>query len=93
MIGNADFVVKSEKRGGLFADIIAEMDYRVGQILDAVKDAGVDDNTIFILSTDNAGGGRFTASRTRFKRAVARRFYEYAVRGKHAGLCNNPLAR
>jgi hypothetical protein len=33
-----DFVAKSEKRGGLFADIIAEMDYRVGQILDAVKE-------------------------------------------------------
>jgi arylsulfatase A-like enzyme len=57
MIGNPDFVGKSEKRGGLFADIIAEMDYRVGQILDAVKEAGVDDNTIVILSSDNAGGG------------------------------------
>jgi arylsulfatase A-like enzyme len=57
MIGNPDFVGKSEKRGGLFADIIAEMDCRVGQILDAVKEAGVDDNTIVILSSDNAGGG------------------------------------
>lgn len=59
VIGNPEFVGKSEKRGGLFADIIAEMDYRVGQILDAVKEAGVDDNTIFILSSDNAGGGCF----------------------------------
>jgi arylsulfatase len=33
------------------------MDYRVGQVLDAVKEAGVEDNTIFILSSDNAGGG------------------------------------
>src|SRR5208282_2326053 len=57
MIGNPDFVGKSERRGGLFADIIAEMDYRVGQILDAIKEAGVDDNTIVILSSDNAGGG------------------------------------
>jgi arylsulfatase A-like enzyme len=57
MIGNPDFVGKSEKRGGLFADIIAEMDYRVGQIMDAVKEAGVDDNTIIVLSSDNAGGG------------------------------------
>jgi arylsulfatase A-like enzyme len=57
IIGNPDFVGKSVKRGGLFAHIIAEMDYRVGQILDAVKEAGVDDNTIVILSSDNAGGG------------------------------------
>ena len=33
------------------------MDYRVGQVLDAVKEAGLDDSTIFILSSDNAGGG------------------------------------
>ena len=33
------------------------MDYRVGQVLDAVKEAGIDDNTIFILSSDNGSGG------------------------------------
>jgi arylsulfatase A-like enzyme len=57
VIGNPDFVGKSEKRGGLFADIIGELDYRVGQILEAVSEAGVDDDTIVILSSDNAGGG------------------------------------
>ena len=57
VIGNPDFVGKSTQRGGLFADLIGEMDYRVGEILDAVKEAGVDDNTIVILSSDNAGGG------------------------------------
>jgi arylsulfatase A-like enzyme len=57
VIGNPDFVGKSIKRGGLFADVIAEMDYRVGQVLDAVKDAGVDDNTLVILSGDNGSGG------------------------------------
>jgi hypothetical protein len=57
VIGNSDFVGKSTQRGGLFADIIGEMGYHVGQILDAVKEAGVDDNTIVILSSDNAGGG------------------------------------
>jgi arylsulfatase A-like enzyme len=56
-IGNPEFVGKSTQRGGLFADIIAEMDYRVGQILDAVKEAGIEDNTIVILSSDNGGGG------------------------------------
>ncbi|HMD07995.1 MAG TPA: hypothetical protein VKH63_10705 [Candidatus Acidoferrum sp.] len=31
VIGNPDFVGKSTQRGGLFADVIREMDYRVGQ--------------------------------------------------------------
>jgi arylsulfatase A-like enzyme len=57
VIGHPDFVGKSTQRGGLFADIIGEMDYRVGQILDAVKEAGIDDNTIVILSSDNGSGG------------------------------------
>ena len=57
VIGNPDFVGKSTQRGGLFADIIGEMDQHVGQILDAIKEAGIDDNTIVILSSDNAGGG------------------------------------
>lgn len=57
VIGNPDFVGKSTQRGGLFADVIGEMDYRVGQILDAVKEAGIENNTIVILSSDNAGGG------------------------------------
>src|SRR5262245_51505298 len=29
------------------------MDFRVGQILDAIKDAGVDQNTIVVLTSDN----------------------------------------
>jgi arylsulfatase A-like enzyme len=57
VIGHPDFVGKSTQRGGLYADIIGEMDYRIGQILDAVKEAGIDDNTIVILSSDNASGG------------------------------------
>jgi arylsulfatase A-like enzyme len=57
VIANPNFANKSTERMGVFADIIAEMDYRVGQVLDAVKEAGVEDNTIFILSSDNAGGG------------------------------------
>ena len=60
VIGNPDFVGKSTQRGGLFADIIGEMDYRVGQILDALKEASIDDSTIVILSSDNAGGGAVT---------------------------------
>ncbi len=57
MMANPNFANKSTERSGAFADIIAEMDYRVGQVMNAVKEAGIDDNTIFILSSDNAGGG------------------------------------
>ena len=56
-MANPNFAGKSSQRGGLFADLVAEMDYRVGQVMQAVKDAGVEDNTIFIFSSDNAGGG------------------------------------
>ena len=37
--------------------MLAEMDFRVGQILDAIKQAGIEDNTIVILSSDNGAGG------------------------------------
>jgi arylsulfatase len=56
-IANPNFAGKSTARGGLFADLVAEMDYRVGQVMDAVKQAGIEENTIFIFSSDNAGGG------------------------------------
>jgi arylsulfatase A-like enzyme len=57
IIPNPNFANKSPERSGHVADCIAEMDVRVGQILDAVKEAGIDDNTIIILSSDNATGG------------------------------------
>ena len=38
---------------GDWADCLAEMDYRTGQILDAVKQAGIEDNTIVIFTSDN----------------------------------------
>jgi arylsulfatase A-like enzyme len=56
MMANPSFP-KSTERSGLIADLIAEMDCRIGQVLDAVKEAGIDDNTIFVLSSDDAGGG------------------------------------
>src|SRR5271165_6560674 len=57
MIPNPNFAGKSTQRGGPYADVIAEMDYRVGQILDAIKNAGIDNDTIVVLSSDNGSGG------------------------------------
>jgi arylsulfatase A-like enzyme len=54
---NPSWANKSPAFSGLVADCIAEMDYRVGQVLDAVKEAGIEDNTIVVFSSDNGGGG------------------------------------
>ena len=60
IIPNPGFAGKSTSRGGIYSDIIGEMDYRVGQILDAIKEAGVDDNTIVVLTSDNGNGNSLT---------------------------------
>jgi len=38
---------------GLYGDVIEEIDWSVGQILDAVKANGLDDNTLIIFTSDN----------------------------------------
>ena len=38
---------------GLFGDVIAEIDWSVGQVLDALKRHHLDDNTLVIFSADN----------------------------------------
>jgi arylsulfatase len=40
---------------GDWADMLAEMDSNVGQMLDAVDDLGIRDNTIVIFTSDNGG--------------------------------------
>lgn len=38
---------------GLFGDVIAEIDWSVGQILEALRRTGVDDRTLVIFTSDN----------------------------------------
>jgi arylsulfatase A-like enzyme len=38
---------------GEFADSMMEMDHRVGQLVDAVKQLGLEENTLFIFASDN----------------------------------------
>jgi len=38
---------------GDWADCLAEMDFRTGQILDAIKEAGIEENTVVIFTSDN----------------------------------------
>jgi len=48
---NLEFAGKTGN--GDWADCLAEMDYRTGQILDAIKQAGIEDNTIVVFTSDN----------------------------------------
>jgi arylsulfatase len=52
LIHHPDFTGKSG--GGTYSDTLAELDYRTGQILDAIDTAGIADNTIVVWSSDNA---------------------------------------
>jgi arylsulfatase A-like enzyme len=46
-----EFVNKS--KAGIYADTKMEVDYNIGQILDAIKDTGIEKDTIVILTGDN----------------------------------------
>jgi arylsulfatase A-like enzyme len=44
---------KGKTERGLFGDVIAEIDWSVGQILGALKKTGVDEQTLVLFSSDN----------------------------------------
>ena len=44
-------------RIGQYGDKIMEGDYHVGQILDALKELGIDDNTLLVFASDNGPDG------------------------------------
>ena len=50
-LAHPDFAGKSGV--GDFADSMMEMDHRVGQLIDAVNNLGIRDNTLFIFASDN----------------------------------------
>ncbi|WP_145059727.1 sulfatase family protein [Lignipirellula cremea] len=45
------FKGKSER--GLFGDVVMEVDWSVGQVMDALKKNGIDDQTLVIFTSDN----------------------------------------
>ena len=49
-----DFDKTDPERMGMYADLIAEMDHRVGQLLDCVDEAGIADDTVFVFCSDNS---------------------------------------
>jgi len=44
---------KGKSGKGLFGDVVMEIDWSVGQILDALKTYGVDDDTMVVFTSDN----------------------------------------
>ncbi|MGY8769421.1 MAG: sulfatase family protein [Pirellulales bacterium] len=44
---------KGKSKRGLFGDVVMEVDWSVGQILDALKKNNIEDNTLVIFTADN----------------------------------------
>ncbi len=44
---------KGKSGAGLFGDVIQEIDWSVGQVLDALKKHGLDDHTLVVFTSDN----------------------------------------
>jgi arylsulfatase len=51
VLPHPDFAGRTGK--GNYPDVLAEIDHRAGQILDAIKDLGIEKNTIVIWTSDN----------------------------------------
>ena len=54
LICHPDF--RGRSRGGVYSDTLAELDHRTGQVLDAIDQAGITDDTIVVWTSDNPAG-------------------------------------
>ncbi|MFV0541369.1 MAG: sulfatase family protein [Aestuariibaculum sp.] len=49
---------KGTSNAGLYGDFVQEVDWTVGEVLKAIKETGIDDNTIVIFTSDNGSPAR-----------------------------------
>ncbi|MDI1310976.1 sulfatase [Prosthecobacter sp.] len=49
----ASHAFRGQSSAGLYGDVVQEIDWSVGQILDTIKRCGIDQNTLVILFSDN----------------------------------------
>lgn len=60
---SANFVGKSGM--GLYGDVVQELDWSVGQVMQSLSDAGVDQNTLVLFTSDNGPWFQGSAGRLR----------------------------
>ena len=47
---------ENKTKNGLYADVMWEIDWSVGKIIDSLKENGIDEKTLVIFTTDNGHG-------------------------------------
>jgi arylsulfatase A len=62
---------------GLYADVVEEMDWSVGQVVQALRDAGIENDTLSVFTSDNGPWFQGSAGRLRGRKAET---YEGGVR-------------
>ena len=55
LVPRKEFVGTSNK--GRYGDYIKELDHSTGRIMQALRDAGLDDNTLVVFTSDNGPTG------------------------------------
>lgn len=67
---------KGKSGAGLYGDVISEIDWSVGKVMDAIRESGVERDTIVLLSSDNGPWEEFGnhAGKTPFREHKATSF-------------------
>jgi arylsulfatase A len=60
---------RGSTRMGTYADVVAELDWGVGQVLQALKDNGIDQNTLVVFSSDHGPWYQGSAGNFRGRKA------------------------
>jgi arylsulfatase A len=73
----ASAAFKGKSGLGIYADAVEEMDWSVGQVVQALRDAGIESNTLSVFTSDNGPWFQGSAGRLRGRKAET---YEGGVR-------------
>jgi arylsulfatase len=70
---------RGKSRRGLLGDVMAEIDHSVGRVLNAIKQAGIEKNTIIVFTSDNGPWVRFSNTKDHDLYGEARMHVGYAM--------------
>ncbi len=73
----ASAAFRGKSKMGLYGDVVQEIDWSVGQVLQALKDNGVDNNTLVVFTSDNGPWYLGSAGKLRGRKGSS---YEGGVR-------------